>query len=261
MCSVCRGRVVRCARVVPEPRARRLPLTSAAKKHNTEHPRQQAAVVDNAHRTAVLSMFHLHPVYPPPYGCAGLGRSLALAWPGHTVPLVRDSIFWWCKPSEMRARLFRADAVRTYVDICFLLTRCARSSGEIAGCPGQQDYCSFQTPKSKPNPKQIGRYGHFGPILGAVVLEVVFLGTGRTETGQIQSQLELRKLLLMFMLHIARRGNYTNVHRVTVRSLPVLFLTKTREHLENMIISYPRIRKIIINSIFSTTLFYCLVGI
>ena len=37
----------------------------------------------------------------------------------------------------------------------------------------------FQTQKSKPNPKIIRRYGHFGPILGPLFLEVdYFLGPG-----------------------------------------------------------------------------------
>ena len=53
MSSVCVGRAVRCARVAPEPTARRLlfdrsRLCSKTKQH-TEHPRQQAVVVDKAH--------------------------------------------------------------------------------------------------------------------------------------------------------------------------------------------------------------------
>ena len=54
------------------------------KRQHTEHPRQHAAVVDNAHRATVSSMLHLHPATPPPHDLAGLRRSLALVWPRHT---------------------------------------------------------------------------------------------------------------------------------------------------------------------------------
>ena len=53
-------------------------------KQHTEHPRQHAPVVDNAHRTAVSSMSHLYPANPPPHDFAGLRRSLALALPRQT---------------------------------------------------------------------------------------------------------------------------------------------------------------------------------
>ena len=45
----------------------------------------------------------------------------------------------------------------------------------------------FQTQKTKPNPPKIGRYGHFGPILGPVFWKLIFLGgAGGIEIGQTQ---------------------------------------------------------------------------
>ena len=45
----------------------------------------------------------------------------------------------------------------------------------------------FQTQKSKPNGKKIGRYGRFDPILGPVFLEAdYFLGPGEYKLGQTQ---------------------------------------------------------------------------
>ena len=54
MCSVCVGRVVRCACVALGPKARRLVFSltgrvCSKKKQHTEHPRQHAAVVDKAY--------------------------------------------------------------------------------------------------------------------------------------------------------------------------------------------------------------------
>ena len=52
-------------------------------------------------------------------------------------------------------------------------------AGGIAGCPGQYEYCFVPNPNTKPNPRPNGSFGHFGPILGPVCLEIdLFLGLG-----------------------------------------------------------------------------------
>ena len=116
----------------------------------------------------------------PAFAAASRWHSLAT----RAMPLARDSnSLAWCKPSAMRACLLLADAVRTYVteidDAGFLLMRWVHSPGEIAGCPGQQDYCSVPNPKNQTQSPQNWKIWAFWSDFGSCFLEVDFFGGGR----------------------------------------------------------------------------------
>ena len=73
-------------------------------------------------------------------------------------------------------------------------------SGDVFICPellplvlANRIIARLQTPKSKPISKTIGKDGRFGPILGPVFLEVVFLGNQGNRNRPTQPLLELRK--------------------------------------------------------------------
>ena len=53
----------------------------------------------------------------------------------------------------------------------FLLMRCFHLPvGQLRVVLANKITIRFETQKTKPSPKQIGRYGHFGPIWGPVFL-------------------------------------------------------------------------------------------
>ena len=74
----------------------------------------------------------------------------------------------WCAPMTLGAYIRDVDSAS------FLLRRCVHSPGAIAGCPGEQDYCSIPNPKKQTQSKKSGRYGRFGPISGPAFLQVDF---------------------------------------------------------------------------------------
>ena len=58
--------------------------------------------------------------------------------------------------------------LRDVDDAAFLLRRCVIRPGQLRVVLANRVFVRFQTEKGKPNPKRIGRYGRFGPILGPV---------------------------------------------------------------------------------------------
>ena len=62
--------------------------------------------------------------------------------------------------------------IRDADDASFLLRRCVHSPGAIAGCPGEQNYCSVPNPEKQTHFKKKRKIWAFWADFGSCVLEI-----------------------------------------------------------------------------------------